>query len=244
VASNGFEGTGGPPLIGVTSYLERARFGIWDTEAVVLSRRYVDAVVAAGGLPVVLPPVGRWSAKQIDRLDGLVLAGGADIDPVRYGQQPHPMTGRAQSERDSGEFALLELALRADLPVLGVCRGMQLLNIALGGTLRQHLPETVGTVAHQPEPGTFGQIDVQIAAESALAATLGESVRVRCHHHQSLERLGTGVIAVGWAEDGTIEAVELAGARFAIGVQWHPEEDSTDRRLFRALVLAAVWRSS
>jgi putative glutamine amidotransferase len=224
------------PLIGISSYLEPARFGVWDTPAAVLPRGYLDGMVAAGGTPVLLPPAGEWTADHVSRLDALVVSGGADIDPDVYGAERHPASGPARPDRDGTEWTLVELALELRLPLLGVCRGMQMLNVVLGGTLHQHLPDEVDNSDHLPAPGTFGRVPVKIAGGSRLAGILGELVEVNCHHHQALERLGDGLVPVAWAEDGTVEAVELPGDTFAIGVQWHPEEDGVDRRLFEALV--------
>jgi putative glutamine amidotransferase len=207
--------------------------------AALLPRGYLDCVVAAGGTPVLLPPAGEWNASLLSRLDGLVLTGGPDIDPARYGQPSHPDTDRPRAGRDTTELRLLEAALECGMPVLGVCRGLQVLNVGLGGTLRQHLPDDLGTTDHRPELGQFGQVDVAVAPESRLAAIVGDRLKVSCHHHQGIERLGAGLAPVAWALDGTIEAAELPGAGFVLGVQWHPEEDSTDMRLFRALVGAA-----
>lgn len=215
MASNGSR-----PLIGIGCYLEQARFGVWDTPAALLSRGYLDCVVAAGAAPVLLPPVGSWSPAEVSRLDGLVLAGGPDIG--------------SRIDRDRAEFQLLDAAREIGMPVLGVCRGMQLINTVLGGTLHQHLdrPE------HLPTPGTFGRVEVKVAADSRLAGIIGERVTVSCHHHQGVDRLGPGLAPVAWAPDGTIEAIELPGDEFLVGVQWHPEEDTVDRRLFQALVAA------
>jgi putative glutamine amidotransferase len=224
------------PLIGISTYLEQAKFGLWDTPSAVLPRGYLDGVVAAGGTPVLLPPVGEWTAAQLSRLDGLVIAGGADIDPARYGADRVAATGPPRHDRDTSEHVLIDLALAAGLPLLAVCRGMQLLNVALGGTLHQHLPDEVGNTDHLVVPGTFGRVPVKIAPDSRVAAILGSQVDGHCHHHQAVDRLGTGLVPVGWAGDGTVEAVELPGERFVVGVQWHPEEDGTDRRLFEALV--------
>ncbi|TCO59183.1 gamma-glutamyl-gamma-aminobutyrate hydrolase family protein [Actinocrispum wychmicini] len=232
------------PLIGVTSYLEQSSFGLWDVPAAVLARTYVDTVVAAGGMPVLLPPVGRWLPEHLSRLDGLVLAGGADIDPSRYGQATHQRTGALRLERDMSEFSLFHLALEADLPVLAVCRGLQLVNVALGGTLHQHLPDVVETESHCPKPGVFGTNEVKLASGSAVAGFIGDHVSVRCHHHQAIDQLATGLVAVGWAADGTIEAVEMPEAGFVLGVQWHPEEDAADVRLFEGLVQAARRKKS
>jgi len=231
-----------PPVIGVTTYLEHSAFGIWETEAVVLHRVYVESVLAAGGNAVLLPPLGDWRAETIGWLDGLVLSGGADIDPARYGQIPHPTTGTPQPARDTAEFALVEAACELGLPFLAVCRGMQVLNVARGGTLHQHTPEQVGNTDHQPEVAMFGKTPVTIRPGTALSAILGDSVVAQCHHHQSLDRLGDGIEVVATAPDGTVEAVELTGHPFGLGVQSHPEQNVDDTRLFAALVQAAVMR--
>lgn len=227
------------PVVGVTTYLEHATFGIWETEAVVLQRAYVESVRAAGGNAVLLPPIGDWRPETIGWLDALVLAGGADIDPARYGQAPHPTTGTPGPERDAAEFALVEAALALGTPVLAVCRGMQVLNVALGGTLHQHTPERVGTTDHQPEVAMFGKIELSVRPGTRLAAILGTQTQVACHHHQSVDRLGAGLAISAVAADGTVEAVELEGEGFVLGVQSHPEQNIDDTRLFAALVAAA-----
>ncbi len=228
-----------PPVIGITTYLERVRFGLWDSPAAVLQRGYLDGVTAAGGVPVLLPPVGHVTADLLSRVDGLLVAGGADIDPVEYGAVRGPATGPARPDRDLAEHVLIEAALANGVPLLGVCRGMQLLNVVLGGTLHQHLPDVVGNDDHLPVPGTFGNVPVKIAQDSGLADIMGSEVDVHCHHHQAVDVLGTGLVAVAWAGDGTVEAIELAGPEFVVAVQWHPEENGVDRRLFEALVRAS-----
>jgi putative glutamine amidotransferase len=232
------------PLIGVTTYLEETTRGVWNNITAVLGRQYLDCVVLAGGMPVLLPPVGRWTAQHLSKLDGLVLVGGQDIDPSRYGQALHPATGTLHLERDASEFGLFHLALEADMPVLGVCRGMELINVALGGTLHQHLPDITGGNQHLPTPGVLGPNDIKLAADSVVASLIGDQVSGVCHHHQGIDQLGTGLVASGWASDGAIEAIELPDADFVLGVQWHPEEDSTDVRLFEGLVRAARRKSS
>ncbi|HEV8558235.1 MAG TPA: gamma-glutamyl-gamma-aminobutyrate hydrolase family protein [Actinophytocola sp.] len=228
------------PLIGISCYLEQARFGVWDMPAALLHKPYVDSVVAAGGTPVLIPPGGAWDASLVSRLDGLVLAGGADIDPAHYGQPALPTTGAPRRDRDGVEFQLLDAARESGVPVLGVCRGLQVINIALGGDLRQHLPDDVGSTDHLPRPGTFGRVEVKVAAESRLAGILGEQATVSCHHHQGAGRLGAGLVPVAWAADGSVEALELPGDNeFLLGVQWHPEMDADGVRLFEALVEAA-----
>ena len=215
---------------------------MWERDAVVLARTYLDIVLAAGGVPVLLPPVPQ-AADALDRVDAVLLSGGRDVDPGRYGAAPHPATGLPHPDRDASELTVLRRALALGLPVLGVCRGAQLLNVALGGTLHQHLPDVVGHDGHNATPGVFGDIDVRLDPAGRVAAAVGPHVRVRCHHHQAVDRLAPGLVATGWAADGTVEAVELAGPGtvppFVVGVQWHPEEDATDVRLVRALVAAA-----
>jgi putative glutamine amidotransferase len=227
------------PLIGISTYLEQSRFGLWDTPAAVLPRGYLDGVVAAGGMPVLLPPVGVWTVDHVSRLDGLVIAGGADIDPACYGADRADATGPPRPDRDASERTLIGLAVATGVPLLAVCRGMQLLNVTLGGTLHQHLPDETGNTDHLRVPGTFSRVPVKIAPDSRVAAILGAQAEGHCHHHQAVDRLGTGLVPVGWAGDGTVEALELPDARFVLGVQWHPEEDGADRRLFQALVNAA-----
>ncbi len=243
------------PVIGITTYLEQARFGLWDTPSAVLPHGYLDGVVAAGGVPVLLPPVGMASAALLSHVDGLIVAGGADIDPVQYGAVRSPATGPARPDRDLDEHVLIEAALANGVPLLAVCRGMQLLNVVLGGTLHQHLPDVVGNTEHLPKPGVFGRVPVKVLPDTRLASILGSEVDVHCHHHQAVDTLGIGMVPAAWAGDGTVEAVEMAGPDFVVGVQWHPEEDGsalykpanaeeqrghvTGGRLFAALVRAA-----
>jgi putative glutamine amidotransferase len=227
----------GRPLIGITTYREQARWGFWDVPAVLLPANYADAVAESGGEPVLLP-TGAVSAEAVGRLDGLVLAGGADVDPARYDEEAGPHTTSTRPERDASEVALLQGALDRDLPLLAICRGMQLLNVLLGGTLIQHVPDVPGAQAHQLGLGLFAEREVRTAPESAVGALLGPAVTVDCHHHQALDRVANGVTPCAWAEDGLVEAVEVPGRRFCVGVQWHPEAGD-DRRLFAALVRAA-----
>lgn len=244
MASNGSDSAGRDrrPLIGVTTYLQRARHGVWDHEAAILPRTYVDVVVRAGGYPVLLPPVDEVDPGVVGVLDGLVLSGGGDVDPARYGAAPDPRTGGTSAVRDTAEETLLRAALAADVPVLGVCRGLQVLNVALGGTLAQHLPDVVGHEGHRPAPATFGRTLVRLDGDSVVGRVLGDEVQVECYHHQAVDVLAPELVAVGRAEDGTVEAVELRGPRFAVAVQWHPEVDGDDCRLFRALVDASTAR--
>ena len=224
------------PLIGITTYREQARWGTWDVPAVLLPASYAEAVAAAGGEPVLLP-TGSSGPGVVARMDALVLAGGADVDPARYGAAAGPRTTVLRPDRDDTELALLAASLEAGLPVLAVCRGMQLLNAALGGDLEQHLPDRPGAGVHDPGPGLFADHEVRCAPGSRVAGLLGERVAAHCHHHQAVDRLASALVATAWAEDGTVEAVEHAGAAFCLGVQWHPEAGQ-DRRLFAALVAA------
>ena len=232
------------PLIGLTTYRERAKTLVWDTEVALLHNVYVDSVARAGGIPVLLPPQEHGADEVIESLDALVLTGGSDVDPARYQQQPHQHTTVVRPWRDDWELRLLERALAADLPVLGVCRGTQLLNVALGGTLNQHIPETVGHQRHCPSPGVFGETRVTLHAGSVPAGLLGPEVNVACYHHQAIDKVAPGLEVAGWSDDGTVEAVEMPGRRFVLGVQWHPEQDGGDLRLFAALVTAAAEKKS
>ncbi|WP_028649433.1 gamma-glutamyl-gamma-aminobutyrate hydrolase family protein [Nocardiopsis sp. CNT312] len=226
------------PVIGISAYTERARWGDWDLPAVLLPQAYTDRVAEAGGLPVLLPPVA-GVAKAVERLDGLLLAGGGDIDPGRYGAPTDPRTAGVRGARDTAEIELLEAALDRGLPVLGVCRGMQLLNVVRGGTLNQHLPDLVGHHGHREEPGVFGTHPVTVAEFSRTADLLGgTALEVATYHHQSLAAPGEGVRATAWADDGTVEAIEYTDRFNVLGVQWHPEMGE-DLSLFRWLVRRA-----
>ena len=228
------------PLIGLTSYREHATWGVWSQGADLLPSSYADAIVRAGGVPVLLPPATDdpdAAAAVVERLDGLVISGGADVDPAQYGEQPHDRTGTVRPDRDAWELALLTSAAAANLPTLGVCRGMQVMAVAAGGTLEQHTPDVVGHDGHNPSPGAFGDIEVTTGDASALHSILGAAVTVHCHHHQSVHS-HPGYVAAAWAADGSLEAMEAEGKRFCLGVQWHPEA-GRDQRLFDALVTAA-----
>ena len=227
----------GRPVIGITTYREIARWGVWNCPAVLVPADYVRHVSVAGAVPVLLPPLA-GDVEVLDRLDGVVLAGGADVDPARYGAPRSPRTGPAAADRDEAELALLAAAVERDLPVLAVCRGLQLLTVLRGGTLVQHLPDIVGSDVHVPSPGTYGDNAVRVAPGSRLAGLVGTEAVWACHHHQAVETLGDGLTATAWAEDGTVEAAELEGARFVVGVQGHPEVGD-DARLFAGLVDAA-----
>jgi putative glutamine amidotransferase len=229
----------GTPLIGITAYSLQAHWGNWDLPAVLLPRRYCDMVAAAGAVPVLLPPTTAVT-HALARLDGLVLSGGGDIDPQRYGATKHPRCGPASPERDQAELDLCRAALATGLPLLGICRGLQVLNVALDGTLHQHLPDTVGHDGHSPELAGYGTHKVSVAPGTRLASILGTSeMAVPTHHHQAVDTLGTGLIATAWTDDGVIEAAESAQTGpFVVAVQWHPEVDD-DLSLFTALAAAA-----
>ncbi|MBV9140243.1 MAG: gamma-glutamyl-gamma-aminobutyrate hydrolase family protein [Pseudonocardiales bacterium] len=230
------------PVIGLTTYTEQVRCLAWDVEASLLPSTYVAAIIRSCGVPVLLPPVDHAADVVLGALDGLVLAGGGDLDAAAYGEAAHPANAGVRPARDAFELALLRAALDRDLPTLAVCRGTQLLNVALGGSLTQHLPDVLGHHAHRPAPGVCGPVQVRLAAHSRVARILGTEVQVLCQHHQALGRVAGDLDVVGWAQDGTVEAVELPGHTFVLGVQWHPEEDTTDDRLFAALITACVAR--
>ncbi|MGP3949076.1 gamma-glutamyl-gamma-aminobutyrate hydrolase family protein [Streptomyces sp. 7N604] len=229
------------PVIGLSTYLEPSvRWGVWDLPAAVLPAGYHRLVQHAGGLATLLPPDDPEQARAaVALVDGLVISGGPDVEPVRYGAEPHPQTGPAYRERDAWELALIEAALATGTPLLGICRGMQLLNVVLGGTLMQHLPESVGHDGHCGPPGVFEHHEVKPVPGTRLSEVLPEAMTVPTYHHQAVERLGRGLLASAHAEDGTLEAVELSdGSGFVLAVQWHPEAGE-DLRLMEALVAAA-----
>lgn len=237
-------------------YRQVTRWWSWDRDAALVPGAYLDLVEAAGGQPVLVPPMGDATdgpgqpagtgmTARLDgllsALDGLVLIGGGDVDAGRYGQDPDPRNGGTSHRRDELELGLLAGALDRDLPVLAVCRGVQLLNVHLGGDLVQQLPDLLGTNNHQPRPGAFGSVAVVTEEGSAVRRLLGARVNVLCSHHQAIGELGRDLVVTARSKDGVIEAVELPGHRFVVGVQWHPEEFA-DRRLFDALVDAARTR--
>ena len=230
--------------IGICAAVERVRWGVWDQEVTMSPRAYATAVQRAGAIALVLPPDPLATTAPdafLDRIDALLVAGGADIDPASYGATDvHPQTKGTLRERDEFEIALCRRALDRDMPVLGVCRGMQLLNVALGGTLVQHLPDVVGHEHHRHTPGAFGDHEVRLEPGSLAArAAGGDRVVVKSHHHQGVDRIGEGLAVTGWSVGDDIpEAIELPGREWALGVQWHPEEDVRDR-VVGALVDAA-----
>jgi putative glutamine amidotransferase len=242
------------PLLGLTTYLQQAQTGVWDVQASFLPAIYMEGVNLAGGTAVLLPPQPVDAADRVlDGLDGLIVTGGRDVDPACYGQQRHPATDepvQANRERDAWEVALIRGAIRRGMPVLGICRGAQVLNVALGGTLHQHLPDVVGNTRHQHGNAVFSTSAVRIVPGTRLAGLIGESSDVQCYHHQSIDRLGEGLVVSAQADDEVVEAVEIpSGAgeptghpseNFVLAVQWHPEERLDDVRLFVAVVQAAA----
>jgi putative glutamine amidotransferase len=228
------------PRIGLTTYREPAAWGVWSEPADLLPASYAAGVREAGGVALLLPPGDPGTADiALDGLHGLLLAGGADVDPAQYGADRDIATGPPRADRDEWELSLARAAIARDLPTLAVCRGMQVLNVALGGNLRQHLPDDVGSDLHCPTVGVHGRHAVALAAGSALGAALGDRAQVATYHHQSVDRLGTDLVATGWADDGVVEAVELRGSSWVIGVQWHPEAHA-GAPLFSAFVAACT----
>jgi len=223
------------PLIGITTYVEPASWGHWNVEAALVPYEYVRAVERAGGRAVLVPPDEDGIEEVLDALDGLIFSGGNDMTPEEYGAEPHPETTGTNPERDRGELALLEAALTRDLPVLAICRGFEVLNIARGGDLVQHLPELVGHEEHRETLGEFSEHSVRVDPSSRIGEVAGA---VKSHHHQGIGRIGAGLRDVAWAEDGTVEAIEDPEKPFVVGVLWHPEAGE-DQRLFERLVEAA-----
>ena len=232
----------GRPLVGITTYVEPAQWGAWELPSALIPYMYVEAIERAGGRALLVPPSTEAIEETLAALDALLFSGGNDLDPSTYGQAAHPETTGTRPERDRGELALLEAALARDMPVLAVCRGSQVLNVARGGDLVQHLPDVVGDERHKHTAGVFADHDVRVEQDSLLGRVVGERAPVKSHHHQGYGRLGDGLRPVAWADDGTVEAVEDSDRRFTVGVLWHPEAGE-DRALFEALVeQAAAYR--
>lgn len=237
------------PVIGLTTYLQQAQTGVWDVRASFLPAIYFEGVGMAGGISTLLPPqpVDDSVAERIlSGLDGLVITGGRDVDPATYGAQRHPATDEAGADsqaRDAFEFALLRAALRRGVPVLGICRGAQVVNVALGGTLHQHLPDVVGHTRHQQGNAVFTTSSIATAPGTKVAALVGPDTEAQCYHHQAIDRLGDGLMVSASDTDGVIEAVEMDPSQYpdhwVVAVQWHPEERLDDLRLFAGLVSAA-----
>lgn len=255
VVSNDFEDLGGrgdrsphgakrdSPVIGLTTYLERAKQGVWDVRAGFLPQQYFDGVTDSGGIAVLLPPQPRpelGAEAVLDGLDGLILTGGLDVQPELYGAERHPLTDPAREDRDAWELALLRGAERRGMPVFGICRGLQLINVAHGGTLHQHLPEALGTERYRIGGGVFATNTVAVQDGTRLAGLVGAGdLAVQSYHHQGIDRVADDVLVTARTDDGLVQAFEAPGDRYLVAVQWHPEESSEDRRLFAGLVAAA-----
>ncbi len=241
MASRGSEAK---PIVGVTTYLQRAQTGVWDVQAAFLPEVYVAAVEKAGGIPLLLPPqplAGGVAEQVVDRLDGLIIAGGLDVDAARYGAAAHPENDRPSTLRDDWDDALLTAAIAAEVPFLAICRGVQVLNVLRGGTLHQHLPEVVGHDGYRAGNGEFATNEVRVEPGTRIAAVIGEgSHAVQSYHHQAIDAVGPGLRVTAQSADGIVQAVELEDVPFGVGVQWHPEQDAAeDARLFEGLVEAA-----
>lgn len=239
-------GSSSRPVLGLTTYLQQAQTGVWNVRASFLSASYVDGVNLAGGIASLLPPQpvdAQIASRILDGLDGLIITGGRDVVPESYGQQPHPATDAAVAEsrlRDGLERVLVLEAIRRRMPLLGICRGAQMINVALGGTLHQHLPDVIGHTHHQQGNAVFSTSAVRTVPGTRLAALIGASSDAQCYHHQAIDRLGDGLVISAKDSDGVIEAVEIPGDSFVLAVQWHPEERLDDLRLFAAMVEAAA----
>jgi putative glutamine amidotransferase len=228
------------PVVGITSYAEeQVRWGAWTEAAALVPLAYVRAIERAGGRPLLIPPSEEAIDETLDALDGIVFSGGSDLSPGLYEAEIHPETVEVREDRDHAEMALLRAALERDMPVLAVCRGSQVLNVALGGDLVQHLPDTLGHDEHRPVKGEWADHDVRLEGASRVGGLLGERTPVKSHHHQGFGRIGEGLREAGWADDGTVEALEDPSKRFALGVLWHPEEGE-DMALFEGLVEEAA----
>jgi gamma-glutamyl-gamma-aminobutyrate hydrolase PuuD len=225
-------------VVGITTYVEEASWGHWTLDAALIPYDYVRSVERAGARALLVPPSTEGVEETLDALDALVFSGGSDLDPELYGAEAHEQTTGTRPERDRGELALLEGALARDMPVLAVCRGFQVMNVARGGDLVQHLPEVVGSGVHREQRGVFSDHDVRIEDGSRLGSVLGGTAPVKSHHHQGVGRVGDGLREVAWADDGTVEGLEDPSQRFAVGVLWHPEAGE-DKKLFEALVAEA-----
>ena len=238
------DSSGRAPIIGVTTYLERSQTGVWDVAASFLPKVYLDAVTNAGGIAVLLPPQPvdpEIAARVISGIDALVVAGGKDVDPALYGQHRHPLTDESRPDRDAWEEALFTAAIESGTPFIGICRGLQMLNVTLGGTLHQHLPEVVGTERYSGNDGVFALNDVHLGESGHVPEILADTptLPVLSYHHQAIDRVADGLAVTARSDDGTVQAVEVQSVPFGLAVQWHPEQSPEDGRLFEALVDAA-----
>ena len=226
------------PRIGLTTYYQQAAWGVWEADAAILPGTYVQAVAAAGGTPVLLPPVGT-DPTIVELLDGLIIAGGSDVDPEQYGAEPHELT-RSQPQRDTHDIALTKAALATGLPLFSICRGAQILNVALGGTLIQHIPDVNPQASqYQPAPGVFGNVGFSTAPGSISERLLGPTASAPCYHHQAMDRIAEGLQVTAAAQDGTVQALETTTGGWVLGVQYHPEQNPDDLRLFKGFIEAA-----
>lgn len=245
MASNGSDvGSARRPVIGLTTYLEQAKQGVWDVRAAFLPQQYFDSVTSSGGAAVLLPPQPNpeeAASVVLDGLDGLILTGGLDVQPELYGAERHPLTDPARADRDEWELALFRGAEERRIPVLAICRGLQLVNVARGGTLHQHLPQALGTERYRIGGGVFADNTVDVVDGSVLAGMLGTGpYGIHSYHHQGIDALGEGLVPVAATDDGLVQAFEsAAGEPYLVGVQWHPEENTDDKRLFAGLVAEA-----
>lgn len=241
MASNGSESR---PVIGLTTYLEQAQCGVWDVRAAFLPNVYIEAVSRAGGTVVLVPPQSIDAAGAdavLDGLDGLILTGGKDVDSRRYGQDPHPTNDEPRLDRDALEDRLLDRAIARDIPFLGICRGLQLLNTALGGSLIQHVPDAIGSTRYNAGGGVFTSNPATTVPGTTTAALLGDRVTVPSYHHQAIDAVAPGLTVSARGDDGIVQAVDVDAMTFGVAVQWHPEESAADdARLFAALVDAAA----
>jgi putative glutamine amidotransferase len=224
------------PVVGITTDVVPAAFGVWELETALVPADYVQAVERAGGRALLVPPSDDGVEETLDALDGLIFSGGSDLDPELYGQSPHAETTGIAADRDRAELTLLQAALGRDLPLLAICRGSQVLNVSRGGDLVQHLPDVVGHERHKHTPGVFADHDVELVQDEPLYPLFGPLHHVKSHHHQGLGRIGEGLRVAAYADDGTVEAVWEPSCRFAVGVLWHPEANAGDAELFDELI--------
>ena len=228
----------GKPVVGITTYLTPAAWGVWELDAALVPADYVRGVAHAGGAPLLVPP-GADTEATLESVSGLVFTGGSDLDPSLYGAEAHPETGGVVRERDDFELSLMRAALERDMPVLAICRGSQVLNVALGGDIEQHVPDRVHANTHKQVNGVFAEHDVSVLEGTRLASLVGDRHDVKSHHHQGFGSLGSGLREAARAPDGTVEALEDPDRRFTLGVLWHPEAGE-DLALFEALVTEAA----
>ena len=228
------------PIVGITTYLQEAQWGVWKDAATLLPLDYAREVAAAGAYPVLLPPLGT-DASVLDRLDGLIVAGGTDVNPALYGEEQHETT-QYQEDRDTHDSLLTKAALEQGIPLLAICRGMQVLNTALDGTLHQHIPDLLGHDRYRPAPGVYGTVDLTISPGTILGDILGTTASAPCYHHQAVNQVAPHLKTVATSPEGLVEAVELADAApytgWVLGVQWHPEHNPQDRRIIDAFIKA------